>query len=218
MGEDAERLVIGFSYSMLGGIVSSVFVYVAGLLVMRLLGPEEYGLYQLVFLVPGLLAPFLSLGIEMTLVRFVSKYMVTGGQEAIQTARFLFFTRLLISLLASVGMFALAPWIAKALGEPVGLGVRVAGLFLLGNMLYVFIQALFQSFFMMRERTIVIVVNGAVYLATVPILIYIGMAYLAPIAAFALAAFAAFFVGLLLAWRRGLKLLGLAVSPRGFRV
>ena len=183
------------------------FVYVAGLLVMRLLGPEDYGLYQLVFLVPGLLAPFLSFGIEITLVRFVAKYLVGEREKGIRTARFLFFIRLLISSLACLSMFALAPWIAKALGEPVTLGMRIAGLFLLGNMLYLFIHAIFQSFFMMRERTIIMAVHGAVYLVTVPILIYIDMAYLAPIAAFALATFAAFLVGLLLAWRKGVKLL-----------
>ena len=40
MAKDLEKLVVGFSYSMVATVVSAVFSYLGGLVVMRLLGPE----------------------------------------------------------------------------------------------------------------------------------------------------------------------------------
>jgi O-antigen/teichoic acid export membrane protein len=207
MGEDAERLVVGLSYSMLGGMASQSLLYLAGVLVMRLLGPADYGLYQLVFLVPLLVTPVLNFGIESTLVRFVSKYVVDDPEKGIRTARFLFFVRAGVGLLACGAILVLAPWIGALLGEDVVLGVRIAGIFLLGNMLYLFMQFFFQAFFLMKERTAVMTVHGAVYLAVVPVLVYAGAGYLAPIMAFTITKYASVLIGLLLAWRKGLNLI-----------
>ncbi len=207
MGRDAERLVIGFSYSMVGGVISQALVYLAGVLVMRLLGPESYGLYQLVFLVPLLFTPILNLGIESTLVRFVSRYIVDDRNRGIRTARFLFMARLAIALAASLLILALSPWISNLLGEEVTLGVQITGIFLLGNMLYLFMNSFFQSFFLMRERTIVMTTHGASYLALVPLLVYLDFGYLAPIVGFSIAKYLAVAIGLILAWRKDLNLL-----------
>jgi len=207
MGEDAEKLVVGFSYSMLGGVLSSAFLYVAGILVMRFLGPKDYGLYQLVFLVPSLLAPFLTLGISVTLVRFVSKFLVTDRAKALGVARFLFFTRILVSLTAGLAVAATAPWISQMLGEAVTPGIRLAGIFLFSNMVYLFMLSLFQSFFLMKERTILMIVYSALYLLVVPVLIGMDLGYLAPIIGFAAATLATFLFSLVLAWRRGLNLM-----------
>lgn len=209
MGEDAERLIVGISYSALATVISSAFLYVAGVLVMGLLGPEQYGLYQLVFIVPSLLSPILNLGIESTMVRFVPKYLVSDPAHAVNTTRYLLLIRAVISLLATLGMFLLSPWIATLLDEPVDVGVRVASVFLLSNMLYIFVQAIFQAYFLMRERAIVITVYGIAYMAIVVPMIYSGMEYLAPIAAFALAGLLAVLVGFILAWRRKLAIIGL---------
>jgi len=207
MGGDAERLVVGFSYSMLAGILSSVFLYIAGLLVMGMLGPEEYGLYQLVFLVPALLSPILNFGIEITLVRFVSKFRVTDPDKAIKTANFLLLIRVIISLTASLIIIILAPWIAGLLGESVTTGVRVAGIFLLGNMLYIFIQSFFQSFFFMKQRTMVMIIHGLAYFAIVPVLIYLDFGYISPILAFSISTYAGFLIGLILIWWKKIRLL-----------
>ena len=209
MGEDAERLVVGISYSAISVIVSSVFLYIAGVLVMGLLGPEQYGLYQLVFIVPSLLSPILNLGIESTMVRFVPKYLVSDPPRAADTTRYLLLIRAAISILATVAMFLLSPWIAKLLDEPVETGVRLASVFLLSNLLLIFVQALFQAYFQMRERAVVITIYGIAYLALVVPMIYSGLEYLAPIAAFALAGLLAVLVGFILAWRRGLPIIGL---------
>ncbi len=210
METDAERLVVGFSYSIIATVVSSVFAYVAGLIVMRLLGPGQYGLYQLVFMVPSLLAPVLNLGIEATMVRFVPRQLVSEPSRAMHTARYLFMVRAGISIVACAGMLALSPLISRALGEPVTLGVMVASLFFLANMLYAFMQALFQAFFLMRYRAIMIVLYSVAYVAIVLPTIYGGLGYVAPIAAFALAAALAVSVGLGLARRAGLSIIGLS--------
>lgn len=209
MGEDAERLIVGISYSALAAIVSSVFLYIAGVFVMGLLGPEQYGLYQLVFIVPSLLSPILNLGIESTMVRFVPKYLASDPARATNTTRYLLLIRAAISLMATLAMFLLSPWIARLLDEPVSVGVKVASVFLLSNLLYIFVQAIFQAYFLMRERAAVITVYGIAYMAIVVPMIYSGMEYLAPIAAFSLAGLLAVLIGLILAWRKGLAIVGL---------
>ena len=209
MGEDAERIIVGISYSALAAIVSSVFLYIAGVFVMGLLGPEQYGLYQLVFIVPSLLSPMLNLGIESTMVRFVPKYLVSDPARATSTTRYLLLIRVAISLLATLAMFLLSPWIARLLDEPVSVGVRAASVFLLSNLLYIFVQAIFQAYFLMRERAVVITVYGVAYMAIVIPMIFSGMEYLAPITAFALAGLLAMLTGFILAWRKGLAIFGL---------
>jgi len=207
MGSDARRLVVGFSYSMLAGVLSSAFLYAAGLIVMRLLGPREYGLYQLVFIIPGLLVPVLSFGIETTLVRFVSRFLVSEPEKGIRTARFLFFMRTSIAASACLAVMASAPWLSKILGEDVTVGVQLAGLVLLANLLYLFMQSYFQAFFLMRDRTIITAIFGACYLVFVPIFIVAKGSYLAPLGAFALSGFVAFGIGVMLAKRQQVNLL-----------
>ena len=86
-------------------------------------------------------------------------------------------------------------------------GVRVAGIFLFGNMLYLFIQSFFQSFFLMRERTVVMILYGLAYLVVAPALIFLGVGYASPLMAFSLATYTSFLLGFVLAWRRKIRLL-----------
>lgn len=209
---DAEKLVLGFSYSMMSTVFSSVFLYIAGLVVMRLLGPSDYGLYQLIFMVPSLLAPLLNLGLEMTMVRYVSRLAVSDPGRGIQISRYLFAARVAISAAACLVLLVLAPWISRALDVSSTLGVRIASMFLLANMIYIFIQALFQAYFFMRERAIMIVFYGVTYLGIVLPLIHYGFEFLAPILAFTLAAILAVLLGLVLALRKGLGVVGLPRS------
>jgi stage V sporulation protein B len=217
MGGDAERLVIGFSYSMVAGLLSGFFLYLAGLMVMGLLGPKDYGFYQLVLVIPGLLVPILNLGVELTLVRFVSRFRVDERETAVRMTRFLFLLRISVSAVACLAIVLLAPWIADVLGENVEEGVRLVAFFLLGYMLYLFGGSVFQAFFLMRERTVIMVVHGIIYLGTVPLAIYLGLGYLAPIAAAILTNFAAFLLATFLALRRGVLMLP-SRSKEGLRL
>ena len=181
MANDLEKLVVGFSYSMVATVVSAVFSYLGGLVVMRLLGPEQYGLYQLVLMFPLLLTPILSFGLDITLVRIIPGLLVSEKERAKDLTKTIFLARLGISLVASLVFLLASRYISKILAEPVTVGLWVASALLVTNALFVFLQAVFQAYFLMRQRAILITLYSTLYLGSVITLILMGLDYVAPL-------------------------------------
>ena len=57
-----------------GNVVATVLSALCGILIARLLGPELYGAYSLIYTVVSFLVMFTGLGINATLTRFISCY------------------------------------------------------------------------------------------------------------------------------------------------
>jgi O-antigen/teichoic acid export membrane protein len=79
----AQDGFVGGFYLFVGNILSTLIWGVGTIIIARVLGPEEYGLYSLALVVPSILAHLVDLGINRTLTRFSAKFRVEGKEEAV---------------------------------------------------------------------------------------------------------------------------------------
>jgi len=72
--EVAEDSVRGGFFLFAGNASQLVVLAVASIVIARLLGPEDYGLYSLSLVVPSILAGLVDFGIVSALIRFLAKF------------------------------------------------------------------------------------------------------------------------------------------------
>lgn len=113
LGKVAEDSARGGFFLISGTVLATVILAVASILIGRVLGPELYGQYTLVFVVPQLLFFFTDLGINQGIVKFTASLRAKG--EIDRLARMIR-SGLLIRALTGLAMFAvsysLADWFA----------------------------------------------------------------------------------------------------------
>jgi stage V sporulation protein B len=72
IGQIAEESARGSFYLMVGAAVSTIIGAVGVIAIARLLGPANYGLYTLAFVLPGLFAAIADLGVSPALTRYAA--------------------------------------------------------------------------------------------------------------------------------------------------
>jgi len=81
----------------LGNFSSTAFLVLASIIVARLLGSGDYGLYFLVLVAPSFLASLVGFGLDSAAVMFTSKYLAEGrGGHAASVLKTTLFFRLAI--------------------------------------------------------------------------------------------------------------------------
>lgn len=73
MGSTMKDFLYHLSWSILGILISSVLLFIANILIGRNLGPNEYGKYNLVSTIAGVLIVIAFSGADTTLVKYVSE-------------------------------------------------------------------------------------------------------------------------------------------------
>ncbi|MCD6312806.1 MAG: oligosaccharide flippase family protein [Thaumarchaeota archaeon] len=71
VGAEAVREGYGF---FLGNTISTAILAIGSIVIARLLGSEAYGLYSLSFVFPSILVLFTSLGIDQSIIKYLSEY------------------------------------------------------------------------------------------------------------------------------------------------
>ena len=134
----ARESVRGSLALLLGSLVSTVFSAGAIIYTARLLGPDGYGTYTLVLVLPGILQLFMGFGVNSAATRYSAYYLSRGMQEkAVQITR----SSIVILLLFGVGLsavnFVAGPYLAGLFLHRSDLGayVRLASLWILGGAL-----------------------------------------------------------------------------------
>ena len=71
LGVEAVKEGYGF---FIGNTLSTLILAIGSIAIARLLGSENYGVYSLSFIIPSMLVLFTSLGIDQSLIKYVSEY------------------------------------------------------------------------------------------------------------------------------------------------
>ena len=79
----------------LGNTISTIILAVGSIAIARLLGSENYGLYSLSLTIPSILVLFTSLGVDQSLIKYVSEY---SSKELYSDVRGMFQASLLFKL------------------------------------------------------------------------------------------------------------------------
>ena len=109
---------------------------VAAILIARLLGPDDYGLYTLVFVVPSILSLFVGLGVGTAVTRYVAYHLSSGDVERAKslTRTATSFLLLFGLLLSAVNFFGASYLVDSLLHRPQLVPyVQVSSLFIIGQ-------------------------------------------------------------------------------------
>lgn len=96
LSDEMRIFLTNFSWSLLGGILASVILFVVNILAGRWLGPELYGGYNSILSLSGVLAGFFLLGFDVSGVRYLSDEKFKDVFREI-------FTTVLLSVLLIIG-------------------------------------------------------------------------------------------------------------------
>jgi O-antigen/teichoic acid export membrane protein len=114
----AEETARGAFFLFGGSVVATLLSAICGIIVARLLGPELYGAYSLVFTVVGFLSVFTGLGVNAALTKYISS--LQGARERgvlvdVIKVGVLFITleSLIVSLLGYVFVRELTTWLVN---------------------------------------------------------------------------------------------------------
>lgn len=145
--------------SLLFGNVAANLILAVGLLIIpRLLGSDQYGLYSISFVLPSLLILFVDLGINAGLIRY-GAYFISKGEEG--KAAELLKTGLLFETIISMVVFAISftfadYFAANLLNRPsAGYYIRIASLAIPSQILFATASSIFVGIGKMKNVAII---------------------------------------------------------------
>jgi O-antigen/teichoic acid export membrane protein len=101
---------------LLGNVGSTAISAVAVILVTRLLGPDSYGIYTLIFVVPQILYLFTGLGVATAVTRFVAYHLSRGEvDKAVQVTESSLAFVFGLGLLLTLASLLVGPYIASVI-------------------------------------------------------------------------------------------------------
>ena len=132
----AKASVRGGFLLFLGSISSTIIMAITSILVARLLGPENYGLYTVIMIAPTFLITLSDLGISSALTRYSAHLHVEGkNREAASLIKIGILFKLTFTLVISLFLIHVSEEIATHVLNRPGIGplIRIASLYLIGQ-------------------------------------------------------------------------------------
>jgi stage V sporulation protein B len=175
----AERAALGGVYLFIGNALSVFILAIGAIIIARLLGPGNYGLYTLVLVVPSLFTPIADAGMNYALVRFPAKLRsegdLSGSNRAIKIG---FLLKLLLSLAAFLVCYIGADRIATTLlNRPDSAPyLQLAGTLIVFQALFNAASNAFIGLDLMHYSAVIQILYSALKSTVAPILILIGFA------------------------------------------
>lgn len=108
-----RRLASGAFWTLLGTAASRGALFIAGLLLARILGLLDFGLFGAVDATVDMFAVLASLGLSLTATKYVAKYRCADPARAGRMLAMCYTISLIAGSLAAAGLFAVAPWLAR---------------------------------------------------------------------------------------------------------
>lgn len=182
------------------------------ILVARLLGPENYGLYTVALIAPSFLIAFSDLGISPALTRFSASLRSEGkGQKAAALIKAGITFKLALSLILAVTLFLLSETIAIHILKRPGIGplVRFTALYLVGQAVLVTVDSTFIGLDKMENSSFLMNIQAVTKAGASILLIILGLG--------AIGATLGLGLGFLLAAGIGITLLFLRTYPTLYR-
>lgn len=186
--EDSSKFVRGFSITAVGVVYSSAMLYVSRLVAINLLGPVQFGLYSLAFMVPSTAYFFLLFGLDVTAARYIAHNLGKNNEEkALKCAQTIFVVRILVTIPSVIVFLVLSKPLAQLLGEDVVAGIQLmsvyVGVYLVVNYLF----SVLQGYFLIKERISIEAFVHTFNVILLVIIVFCGFGYISPILSFAIA-------------------------------
>lgn len=144
--EIAEDSARGGFFLFTGNALSLIILAIGSIIVARLLGPDNYGLYSLSLVVPSILAGFTDFGISYALTRFSAKFRAESKSDLVASilkSGLLF--KLIIGILMSLICFIFSDTFATYILNRSGMSflVRIASFMILFQTIFTALNSSF---------------------------------------------------------------------------
>jgi len=198
----ARTATRGIFHLFLGRILSRAIGVIGGLVLIRLLNPEGYGLLNVAVVFPGIFGLFTDFGINAALTKFFAEYRSKGETKNLKS--FLFSAlvfKIILSLVLTILCYIIADTLAiTVLRKPhVAPLIRIASLFVLASSLYEFSGAIFLGLDATRAYAALMILFESIN-AFLPIILVYSMWISGALLGMAVATLAAGFLGIWLSF------------------
>lgn len=173
----ARGAASGGYHLFLGQASSTVILAVASMLIARLLGPADYGVYSIAFVAPSILLGIVAFAIPTALTRFAASLRSSGRRaELFSVTSTGFYFELGVSLVASAVCYLFADFFAAyMLNRPeVSAFLRTIALLIVLQMVFDVFAAIFVGLDAMHASALMNVVRAIVKISLSPALILLG--------------------------------------------
>ena len=174
----AKRSVRGSLVLFVGNFGATAILAITSILIARLLGPAEYGVYTLALVLPGLMILFLGFGINNAVIRYSAYYISLGKPDEARR----FTTNAIYFLWLTGAAFTVLNYILAATLSSVLLHrpdltsyVQLTSLSIFGDTLLVTVSAVAVGLNWMSLSALTSVAQAVLKLALSPLLILVGL-------------------------------------------
>lgn len=179
LAEMAEASARGGFFLFTGNALSLVTLAVGSIIVARLLGPENYGLFALALVVPSILGGLIDLGVNPALTRFSARLRADGESElAASILRSGFLFKLISGIAASATCFIFSDvFAAYILNRPeIGFLIKLTSLLIVFQTVFNAQDAAFIGLDRMEGSAVIRNVQAVAKTALSPLLVVLGFA------------------------------------------
>ncbi len=175
IAEDSAR---GGFFLFSGNFVSLLIVAIASILIARLLGQDNYGLYSLSIVAPSLFINSLDFGINSAMTKFTAKYRSEGKNDLVASIlRTGFILKLLIGVTVFCICFVFSDFIAVYFTNRLELSpfIKFTSLLIIFQTIFNSLGSSFMGLDKMEGTALTSFIQAAVKTALSPLLILLGL-------------------------------------------
>ena len=175
--EIAEDSARGGFFLFTGNALSFIILAIGSIIVARLLGPDNYGLYSLSLIVPSILAGFTDFGISYALTRFSAKFRAESKSDLVASilkSGLLF--KLIIGILMSLICFIFSDIFATYILNRSGMSflVRIASFMILFQTIFTALNSSFIGLDRMEGSALIMSIQSILKTTLSPLLVVLG--------------------------------------------
>jgi O-antigen/teichoic acid export membrane protein len=172
-----------------GLVVSTLISAVGTIIIARLLGADNYGLYTVALAAPNLISTFRDWGINSAMIRYSAQYNSENNTAKIRgifVSGLLF--EIILGLLLSVLSFALSGFLATTFNRPaIAPLIQIASFYVLAGALMNAATAAYTGMETMHLNSIMLIVHSIAKTALIVALVLLGLGTLGAVTGFSIA-------------------------------
>src|SRR5665647_111015 len=185
-----------------GLVISTVISAVGTIVIARLLGPENMGLYAIALAAPNLIATFRDWGVTTAMIKYSAEY---NSENDVAKVRSVFVSGLafeiIVGLALSVLSLILSGFLAGIYGRPAIVQlIQIASLFILTGALVNTATAAFTGLEKMHLNSVMLIVQSIVKTGLILLFVVLGLGTLGAVVGFSVGVLVAGVTGVLLVY------------------
>jgi O-antigen/teichoic acid export membrane protein len=191
------------SFHLLWGLVASTIISAVGVIIIaRLLGPDNYGLYAIALTAPNLISTFRDWGINTAMVKYSAQY---NRENNVAKIRSIFVSGVLFEIVLGLALSILSFFLSHFLAisfnrSAISPLIQIASFFILAGALVNAATAAFTGLEKMHLYSFMLIIQSIVKTILVVALVLLGLGTLGAVEGFITGSIFAGLTGVLLMW------------------